>query len=171
MTLGTYWKPLAAVLLLAVLTWQAYSIGHKRADAHWQIKWAQRDAADMQAKAGREAAERAEEQRRQQAMIGVIQNADQQIAQAKADAVGASAAADSLRGTIATLRRLLANSETSRLSAAAAASTSRTDARLLLADVLEKSVERNEQLAAYADRARIAGQACEGAYERVMEGQ
>ncbi|WP_230406501.1 DUF2514 family protein [Plesiomonas shigelloides] len=69
-----------------------------------------------------------------------------------------------MRPRIAQLRRLLADSETGRLSATAQASAARASASVLLADVLSESVRRNEELAAYADRARASGLACQQAY-------
>ncbi|MDA1381837.1 DUF2514 family protein [Plesiomonas shigelloides subsp. oncorhynchi] len=70
-----------------------------------------------------------------------------------ADADRAADIAGGLRTSIAQLRRQLADSETGRLSATAQASAS---ASVLLADVLSESVRRNEELAAYADRARAS---------------
>ncbi|MGL5668883.1 MAG: DUF2514 family protein [Shewanella sp.] len=83
---------------------------------------------------------------------------------ARADADRAADIAGGLRTSIAQLRRQLADSETGRLSATAQASAARVSASVLLADVLSESVRRNEELAAYADRARARGVACETVY-------
>jgi hypothetical protein len=47
------------------------------------------------------------------------------------------------------------------------AGTSAADTGVLLADVLEKSLERNRQLAEYADRAAEAGRVCERQYDEL----
>ncbi|MGL5783605.1 MAG: DUF2514 family protein [Plesiomonas shigelloides] len=72
---------------------------------------------------------------------------------------------------MAQLRRQLADSETGRLSATAQASAARVSASVLLADVLSESVRRNEELAAYADRIRLAGESCQRAYELIAIGR
>ncbi|MGL5671948.1 MAG: DUF2514 family protein [Plesiomonas shigelloides] len=61
-----------------------------------------------------------------------------------------------MRSCIVQLRCQLADSETGRLSATAQASAARASIFVLLADVLSESVRRNEELAAYADRARAS---------------
>ncbi|WP_425591458.1 DUF2514 family protein [Brenneria nigrifluens] len=67
------------------------------------------------------------------------------------------------------MRRQLAASETSRISATASAGAARASTAILLADVLQRADDRAGELAAYADRARVAGLTCERAYDAITE--
>ncbi|MEC5321180.1 DUF2514 family protein [Brenneria populi subsp. brevivirga] len=171
--LKKYWKPLALITLMAFLIWGfshwRYTAGLDDANAAWQHKWDQRDIADATALAKRQSDERQEERRRQEAINAISTNAQREIEQAQTDAVNAQSAADSLRDTIATIRRKLAASETGRISATAAAGAARASTAILLADVLQRADDRAGELAAYADRARVAGLTCERAYDAITE--
>lgn len=144
-----------------------YESGKFDSDKAWNIKWAERDGKDLLELAGRQEQERSEEQRRQNEINQVTADAQTQLDKARLDAANAKSAGDRLQLTIANIRRQLAASETSKLSAIANASSARASAGVLLADVLSKSVERNQQLAATADEWRIAGLACERSYDAV----
>lgn len=102
---------------------------------------------------------RVDEQLRQHAIEGIRQHAHDQIIAATADAVAADTAADSLREQVAKLARRPA-----RCPGVAAGSETADPERLLLADVLSRIDARAGELAAYADRARLAGAACELSY-------
>lgn len=78
----------------------------------------------------------------------------------RVDADAARNAADGLRAQLNRIRRLSAD-----YSATVGLGATGDTTVLLLADVLEKSVERNRQLAEYADRARAGGQLCERSYD------
>ncbi|EHD21306.1 Protein of unknown function DUF2514 [Brenneria sp. EniD312] len=168
-----YGKPLALITLVAFLIWGfshwRYTAGRNDANAAWQHKWDQRDIADAKALEKRQSDERHEERRRQEAINAISTNAQREIEQAQTDAVNAQSAADSLRDTIATIRRQLAASETSRISATASAGAARASTAILLADVLQRADDRAGELAAYADRARVAGLTCERAYDAITE--
>lgn len=144
-----------------------YESGKFDTNQAWNIKWAKRDAKDLLELAGRQEQERTEEQRRQNKINQVTADAQTQLDKARLDAANAQSAADKLQLTIANIRRQLAASETSKLSAIANASATKANAAILLADVLSKSVERNQQLAATADDSRIAGLTCERSYDAV----
>lgn len=144
-----------------------YESGKFDANQAWNIKWAERDGKDLLELAGRQEQERAEEQRRQKESEKVARDAQTQLDKARLDAANAQSAADKLQLTITNIRRQLAASETSKLSAIANASATRANSGVLLADVLSKSVERNQQLAAAADEWRIAGLACERSYDSI----
>ena len=166
------WKPLAITSLVALSLWGLsawrYSagkeVGELVANQQWQARWSERDAADASERAAREKAMRELENKRQKDIEQVAADAERQLQLARADANRAADIAGGLRTRIAQLRRQLADSETSRLSATAQASAARSSASVLLADVLSESLRRNEELAAYADRARAQGLACEKAY-------
>lgn len=169
--LKTFWKPLALFVLVASLLcgfahWR-YAAGYSKADMAWQLKWSQRNAADVKAAALREASARAEEQRRQTQVNQVTEDADKQLAAAKANASDAQSAADSLRQHLNQLQRQLAASETGRVSAIAAKRSAEARAGVLLAQLLAESDKATGQYAAEADNARIAGSACERAYTAI----
>ena len=103
---------------------------------------------------------RAEEQRRQIALEGIRKDAQDQITIAAADADAARVAAVGLREQV---DRLAAR----RCPASTAGSPAADPAGLLLADLLGRIDKRAGELSAYADRARIAGEACVKAYRSV----
>jgi hypothetical protein len=105
---------------------------------------------------------RAEEQRRAVAQTEIANAAKKDAEEARLDARTADAAADGLRKRI---NELLAAARASQDSAATSGSASAGDPLGVLADVLEKSDRRAGIVAEYADSARIAGQACERAYD------
>lgn len=167
------WKPIALLLLAGLLLWGAhhngYESGNFDSNRDWKVKWAERDGKDLLELAGRQEQERAEEQRRQNQINQVTADAQTQLDKARLDAANAQSAADQLQLTIANIRRQLAASETSKLSAIANASATRASSGILLADVLSKSVERNQQLATTADEWRVNGLACERSYDSIAD--
>lgn len=102
---------------------------------------------------------RAEERRRVLVVQEVADAAQTQLVQAQADAGRARDAAERLRQRIAQLVAAARNPATPRPGQAA------DDPIGVLADVLGRADERAGFLAEYADRARIAGHACERAYD------
>ena len=136
----------------------------------WQANVYGRQIATMQAEqahslAAAQAQARAEEQRRQPALEVIRRDAQDHIATAAADAAAADTAADSLRDQVAKLARR----PTSCAGVAAGGQTA-DPAKLLLADVLSRIDARAGELAAYADRARIAGEVCERSFNAVKKG-
>ena len=123
------------------------------------------DIAQMQADSAQELTAaiqqaRAEEQRRQIALEGIRKDAHEQIAIAVADTAAADTAAVGLQQQV---DRLAAR----RCPASTAGSTAADPAGLLLADLLGRIDQRAGELAAYADRGRIAGEACVKAYGEI----
>ncbi len=121
---------------------------------------AQIEADQAQALASAIQQSRAEEQRRQVALEGIRKDAHEQIAIAVADAAAADTAAVGLQQQV---NRLAAR----RCPASTAGSPAADPAGLLLADLLGRIDKRAGELAAYADRSRIAGNACVKAYRSV----
>lgn len=164
MVFKAIWKPLAITSLVALSLWGLsawrYSAGKDAgelvANQQWQARWSEHDAADASERAAREKAMRELENKRQKDIEQVAADAEIQLQLARADADRAADIAGGLRTRIAQLRRQLADSETGRLSATAQASAARAFTFVLLADVLSESVRCNEELAAYADRARAS---------------
>ena len=152
---------------MALSLFGAYSVGHDSADKSWQLEWAKRDKADSDALAQRQADERAEEQRRQQAANQAVNDADEDNKRLKADAINAKRSADGVREQLSQLRRQFADSETGKLSSAASASASKSQAIILLTELLSESNEAAGKYAKEADRAYSAGQTCERIYDKV----
>ena len=154
---------LVALAIAVCALWGAYRHGVDVTDTAWQGKWDKQALELAEAKAKAIELVREEEQRRQAAIDGVRQHAEQQIARAEADAAAADAAADSLR------------EQAKRLAARAGQCTSHPTATqsgkataqpsVVLSDVLGRADERAGQLAAAYDRARAAGLTCEAAYD------
>ena len=165
--LKIYWRPLTLIALVALSLWGAYSVGYDSADKSWQLKWAQRDKVDSDALAQRQTDERAEEQRRQQAVNQAAKDADEDNDQLKADALNAQRSADRLREQLAQLRQQFADSETGKLSSAASSSASKSQAIILLTQLLSESNEAAGEYAKEADRAYSAGKTCERVYDKV----
>lgn len=141
----------------------AYRHGRTTSDVEWQAKWAAQAAelADTHAKAER--IQRDEEQRRLSAITEVQTNARKAIDQAVADAAAADAAAAGLREQA---KRLAARARTAcSHPGTTAGSPPATGPADVLADVLSRADARAGELAAVADRARVAGLACERAYD------
>ena len=130
----------------------------------WRLgeQMAQIEAGQSQALATAQAQARSEEQRRQTALEIIRNDAKQSIEQANADAAAAAATADSLQQQVDRLARRPA-----RCPASTAGSPAADPAGLLLADLLGRIDKRAGELAAHADRSRIAGDACVKAYRSV----
>lgn len=156
---------IAALALVAGALFGVYHHGLSVKDAEWQAKWNDRDTRDAQAKRDNEATERAKEQARQLAINKVIQDGQQIIDRAIADADAARASADSLRGAADALADRLSTSQAGGHSCTAAASQAATRAVLVLADVFKRADQRAGDLAGYADQSRGRGMTCEQAFD------
>ncbi|SAH70897.1 Phage endopeptidase Rz [Enterobacter hormaechei] len=148
-----YWKQLLIVLMLAVLA------------AGCRIAWVnhgetQYAAGYAQAQADRKAEDDKARQQDEQEKATNEREAQQRIDQARNDALDAAARAGRLQQQLVAIREQLRQ-----YNATVGAGTSAADTGGLLADVLSKSLERNRQLAEYADRAAEAGRVCEKQYD------
>ena len=163
----TYMKSGAILLLLALAVCAllgAYHHGLSVKDAKWQKEWNARDTREADAALSNEAAERVKEQARQQSINKVIQDGQQIIDQAVADANAARAAADRVQLAADNLVRRIAASQSSGHSCTAAASQAATRAVMVFADVLKRADQRAGDLATHADQSRGRGVTCEAAY-------
>lgn len=151
-----------ALFLIAGSLWLAYSHGLSVKDAEWQALWEKRNTEDAAAalKASNQAREL--ERARQRTIDQVQADAEKQIDEARTHAADASTAADGLRSQV---DKLLAADRARRNTCPGTGSKAAENPGNLLAVVLDQSVARNRELAAIADAARIAGQACERAYD------
>lgn len=89
----------------------------------------------------------------------IEQEAQSRIDAARADASAAAVKSGRLQQQLATIRKQLVDYSRTEYIGNPASNTG-----VLLADVLSKSVERNRQLAEYADSAREAGLTCQAQY-------
>lgn len=168
----TYLKAGAILLLIALACgalFGAYHHGETVKDAEWQAKWDKEAAKQAGAKAQAEEAARAEELRRinsnQQAQAHAIQSTA--VAQTDADAVTVSSGSVQLAAT----KLATGPSSCASHSTAATGSPPTNHAAMVLSDLLTRADKRAADLAALADKSRIAGLACEMAYDGLTVNQ
>jgi hypothetical protein len=155
------WKILAALLLAAAAVWawdtktdsdiaKGDEQGYARAKAEFK---------DAELKAIQEV--RKEEGRRIAALQGVIDETNKDLVAARAAADGAVAAGERLRNQLAALRR-----SRSGPGAATASGGPPADATVDLLERVQRGLDgAADSIARHADESRIAGKACERAYE------
>lgn len=163
-------KWLAAVVLGASLFAAGWSAnGWRLGERIQQLEAAQAKQREGQATALAAASEaaRAEEQRRTAEQRGIANAAAKDRDQALADARAAGAVAEQLRVRVG---QLAASARTAGNPTASGGSPAAGDPLDVLSDVLSRADKRAGELAAYADAARIAGQACERAYASLTAG-
>lgn len=150
--LTKYWRPLAIIIIVVICAlWvvgKVSSYGEQQYNAGYAKAIAEQKAADKK-----------EEQRRNAELQKIQADAQQRIDAARNDAINAAAKSGRLQQQLANIRKQLVGYSTAESIGNPAAETG-----VLLADVLTKSIERNRQLADYADRAREAGLVCEVQY-------
>lgn len=150
------WKPLAVVAVLVVWSGWVYVQGQDDV----QQKWDKETARVATALTKNAEAQRAKEYADQQQMNKVQTDATQRLEALRTDADSANAAANRLREQVGKLNA--ANSVCPTAPVGTSRQTASNPANLL-AVVLDKSIQRNRELAAFADAAITAAQACEKA--------
>jgi len=140
---------------------RAFAAGQAETQTRWDA--AEKVRAETAAKA--EAAARAEEQRRAAAQQEIARANEAALSQARADAAGAADAALQLRQHVAWLLTRSAGGAASGDPAAPVDRAPTGDAAGMLADVLGQCTARVQRLAEIADASRVAGSACERAYD------
>lgn len=148
-----YWKQLLIVVMLAALA------------AGCRIAWVQHGVTQYAAGYAKAQADRKSEddkarQQDEQEKATNEREAQKRIDRARNDALDAATRAGRLQQQLVAIREQLRQ-----YNATIGAGTSAADTGVLLADVLSKSLERNRQLAEYADRAAEAGRVCENQYD------
>lgn len=152
-----YWKQLLIVVMLA-----AFAAGCRIAWVnHGETQY---DAGYAQAKADRKAEDDKSRQHHEEEKATNEREAQQRIDQARNDALDAATRAGRLQQQLVAIREQLRQ-----YNATVGAGASAADTGVLLADVLSKSLERNRQLAEYADRAAEAGRVCERQYDTLTK--
>ncbi|WYC18268.1 DUF2514 protein [Citrobacter phage vB_CfrS_K1M] len=151
--LSRYWRPLAIIIIVAFCAlWVRSEIidyGDQRYDAGYAKAITEQKEADKR-----------EEQRRDAEKQKIQADAQQRIDVARRDAVDAAIKSGKLQQQLATIRKQLVDYSRTESIGNPASSTG-----ILLTDVLEKSIERNQQLAEYADAARESGLTCQRQYD------
>lgn len=157
---------LGSVLALALLAGACY-LTYVVTDNHWSAKYSglKQEYSDASAKATQEA--RVKEWEYQNNVDAIAQQGAKDLAQARSDADSANASIGRLQQRI---NRLLADTSSEDSGTTQRGKTAR-EALDLLANVLEKSLERNRQLADYADKASSAGSTCEKVYDAIQSGK
>jgi hypothetical protein len=158
-----------AVLAFAGALYLVYDHGVEVADGRWQSKWADQQVLQAKGLAAATTDNRNEEQRRQGAANEAGNNARIQNAAATADAIAADAAGQRLHDSA----RALAGRAScpSGDPAVAERGASATRAAMVLSDLFQRADQRAGELAKAYDAARIAGQACEAAYDSLTKKQ
>ena len=151
------------LVLICTLAFGSYKAGVDNTEEEWRLKWAEQAQRLADAERAYTELARAEELRRQAAINEVTTNAQTEIDRARADAAAAHAAADSLRDQAK--RLAAAAGKTCSNPSHATAGKAAGSAGLVLADVLGRVEEAGRSMAEAADRSRIAGAACEAAYD------
>jgi hypothetical protein len=153
----------AAALAIAGILYGAYHHGVSVTDARWQAKWSDQQLLQAKGLAAATTKNRTEEQRRQSAVNEVSTDARTQITAATADAVTADAfdigVHDSANKLAAGASCAPGDSGATERGKAAAR------AAMVLSDLFQRADRRAGELAKAYDSARIAGLACEAAYE------
>lgn len=151
--LKAWWKPIigaaasVVVVVCIIVAWKEHG------DRLYAAGYAQAQADQKQADAKLRSLKEQEKATNER-------EAQQRIDQARNDALDAAARAGRLQQQLVAIREQLRQYNATVGTGASAAETG-----VLLADVLSKSLERNRQLAEYADRAAEAGRVCEKQYD------
>ncbi|MCV5708203.1 DUF2514 domain-containing protein [Escherichia coli] len=148
-----YWKQLLIVALLAAITFGCRVAWVN----HGETQYA---AGYSKAQEDQKQADDKSRQRNEKEKATSEREAQQRIDKARNDALDAAARAGRLQQQLVAIREQLRQ-----YNATIGAGASAADTGVLLADVLSKSLERNRQLAEYADRASQAGRVCEKQYD------
>lgn len=154
-----YWKQIAIIAGVALLALVVYgkwvNYGKAKYDAGYLA------AVESQKTKDKEASEQHERDKKT-----VETEAQRRMDAARADAAAAAVKSGRLQQQLAAIRKQLVDYSRTESIGNPASNTG-----VLLADVLSKSVERNRQLAEYADSAREAGLTCQAQYESLKKGR
>lgn len=148
-----YWKQLLIVAMLAAVAFGCRVAWVNHGETQYTAGYSK--AQEDQKRADDESRQRNEKEK-----ATSEREAQQRIDKARNDALDAAARAGRLQQQLFAIREQLRQYNATIGSGASAADTG-----VLLAYVLSKSLERNRQLAEYADRAAEAGRVCEKQYD------
>jgi hypothetical protein len=155
--------------LLACLMFQQVRVSNARAGAdRARAELADTKTRYAQAAQKAEADARAEEARRTEATRKVVSDAQSQTAAAQAAALDAGRAADGLRVRLAQYLASVRQAPGNPGTAGSSAGEQSSDPLDVLSGVLSRMGDDAGRVAAYADRLRVAGSACERAYDSLQ---
>lgn len=162
--LKAYWRPLAALLLVAIGVLLLLRVGYGIADRGWQEKWRQRDKDDTAARLVFTQEQRRIELARQASIDQIQREADEETRKANAARIAAQRSADRLQvgivNAIAKLQQRRGDDTGSATSGKAGASTAS-----LLAELYREIDATAGELAEEADRRGRVAMTCEKAYD------
>lgn len=145
------------------------SFGEKTKDVEWQSRWDARDAADAEELKLRQDAARQEERRRTDAVAAMQKEANDELDQANRAAADAAAKSLGLQQQLKELRTKLAAGGSCQISGSSGAGKAEA-AITVLSELLSEADGVAGEMAAEADRARIAGSTCERMYVGITGG-
>lgn len=166
-TLLLKWAAILATVI--VCSFGAYQHGVNVTNAKWEKQQSAAQAAQATLRAQEERTARETEQRRQAEIESIRADAQKQIQNAQADARDADLASERLRKQA----DRLAQSVRSCPSDTGATDGSKTapSPAMVLSDVLSRMDARARELAEAYDRSRIAGSACQSAYDAIRSNE
>lgn len=154
-----YWKQIAVIAGVALLALVIYGKWVNYGKAKYAAGYLA--AVEAQKVKDKETSEQHERDKKT-----VETEAQRRVDAARADAAAAAVKSGRLQQQLAAIRKQLVDYSRAESTGNPAAATG-----VLLSDVLTKSVERNRQLAEYADAARSAGLTCQAQYESLAKGR
>lgn len=164
--LKAYWRPLVALLLVAVGSLMLLRVGYGIADRSWQEKWEQRDKADAVAKLAFTQEQRRIELTRQAEINNIQREADEENRKADAQLAIAERAADRLQSGI---QNAIAQLQQRRGSDTGTTSNGKAGRNSgdLLAQLYREIDSTVGELAAEADRRGRVALTCERSYDAI----
>ena len=162
-------RTILALVTVALLAGSGYWFGSSSANRSWQLKWSERDAADLQSQQQFTADQRRIELKRQADLDAIQKKADAEMATAQRNAANARAQSQRLQLGI--------DNALAQLRAGGADTTSLADRQakdktgLLLAELYREIDAAAGDYAAEADDAFIRGKQCEASYDALRSKQ
>lgn len=164
--LKAYWRPLVALLLVAVGSLMLLRVGYGIADRSWQEKWDLRDKADVESRLAFTQQQRRDELARQAAIDKIQREADEENRKADAQRVAAERAADRLQSGIQNAIAQLQQRRGSDTGTTSSGKAGRTPGDLL-AQLYREIDSTAGDLAAEADRRGRVALTCERSYDAI----
>lgn len=160
-------RALIYLAVAAVLVGGGWYFGSTHTDRAWQLKWAERDTTEAQVRGDAVQAARDEEQRRYAARQEASADAQTNEQRIQLDVGALAAGVGGLR--LDTASFVQRTSQCPSNPAAADRGPATTRAALVLSELLDRSVEVNQELAAAYDRVRNAAATCTRAYDSLTQ--
>lgn len=160
-----YWKQIAVFAIAVAWMVAVYNAGYKKSENEWVTKWSNYQQEIIEFKLEHEQEIRKLQTDLQSTADRVNKDAKQQIDKLESDLLAANASAGSLRDKV-TAYAAHSKKCTSDTGAATTSETADTPA-VVLGRMFSWADYSAGELAEFADRSRIAGLACESAYDEL----